>query len=430
MGPEHEPGQGQGDDMDDDAPRSNWLPPDDRLWRHPSEVRSYPAPTVVPARPSPVRGWLAGPLVRSVPLTILSGVVGAAACAGLLYATGAVGNSPVWKPQTAPATVVPRDAVPGTGPSGAAVVDTVEPWVVGLSVNGDQGVETGSGVALVTDGEDCYVVTDSALFTEAGTGAQVSVSTFAGATLAGRQTWVDASAGIAIVMVRWSPGSTPVLGTVANTQTGEEVYALGSPVMSAASGGSYFADGPVTDQVSYIQPPNDGSAALFSMLVADISVDSSAYGGPLVDASGNLIGITNPASSQMQKPALTYITPVDVVMADVSSLVRYGHLPVHAWLGITQATDLNGPEASRIGVQAAVRVDAIAAGSPLAKAGVKVNDVITAVAGTSTTSAGALVAWLADARPDQVVSVNWLHQGHRHSADVTLAVQPASPPGS
>jgi serine protease Do len=200
--------------------------------------------------------------------------------------------------------------------------------------------------------------------------------------------------------------------------------------MSAASGGSYFADGPITDQVSYIQPPNDGSAALFSMLVADMAVDTSAYGGPLVDGEGNLIGVTNPASSQMQKPDLTYITPVDVVMADVSSLVRYGHLPAHAWLGIMQATDVNGPEASQMGVQAAVRVDAIAPGSPLAKAGAQVNDVITAIAGTSTTSAGALVAWMADARPGQVVGVNWLHQGHRRSADVTLAAQPAAAPGS
>ena len=47
------------------------------------------------------------------------------------------------------------------------------------------------------------------------------------------------------------------------------------------------------DATSYLAPVNGGSNTMFSMLVADISVDASAYGGALVDGTGALIGITN-----------------------------------------------------------------------------------------------------------------------------------------
>jgi putative serine protease PepD len=357
-----------------------------------------------------------------LPLTVISGLLGAAACAGALYATGSLGTSITVKSVIGPTPYFSRsDPV-----AGLSVPDTVEPWVVGLSVNGDQGVELGSGVVLDTVGDDCYVVTDSELFAEAGSSTQVSVTTYAGAQKNGQLAQVDPSAGIAIVKVDWAPASTAVLGTVAEVQTGQEVFAVGSEWVSAAMDGSYFSSGPIDDQATYVQPANGGSGALFPMLVADMAVDQSAYGGALVDASGDLIGITNPASTQLQKPSLTYVTPIDTVMADVSQLVRYGRLGPHAWLGVEQASDLSGPGAQAMGVTAAVEADEVVAGSPLAKAGMEDGDIITAIGGNSMSSVGALLAWQALAKPGQVTQVNWLHAGHRRAANVTLVDQPSS----
>lgn len=307
-----------------------------------------------------------------------------------------------------------------------SVTGTAEPWVVGLSVDGNQGVEAGSGVVVTTDGEDSYVVTDSELFAEAGTDAQISVTTYAGANKVGNLVQIDGSAGIAVIKVVWAPSSTPVLGTVAEVQTGQQVFAVGSEAMSAAQSGSYFASGPITDQATYVGPVNGGSVALFPMLVADIALDSSAYGGALVDSNGDLIGITNSVSAQLQKPDITYITPIDTVVADVRQLIRSGHLAGHAWMGIIQATDISGPGATAMGITAAVEVDEVAPGSPLARAGLSDGDIITAIDGSSMPSVGALLAWLADAAPGQVADVNWLHQGHRRRANITLTTQPAT----
>ncbi|HXR22052.1 MAG TPA: hypothetical protein VN786_05815, partial [Acidimicrobiales bacterium] len=75
MDPEQLPPHGPGED-DDDHPGSPWLPPDDRLWRHPSEVRSNPS--VPGRRPSrSVGSWLVGLEGRTWLVGVISGVVGA-----------------------------------------------------------------------------------------------------------------------------------------------------------------------------------------------------------------------------------------------------------------------------------------------------------------------------------------------------------------
>jgi len=88
---------------------------------------------------------------------------------------------------------------------------------------------------------------------------------------------------------------------------------VGSPFMAGSSNGSYFAEGYMIDTSSYLQPVNGAADAMFSMLVADISVDTSAYGGALVDAAGDVIGITNPVTGPWSGPA------------DLRNTDRHGH---------------------------------------------------------------------------------------------------------
>jgi serine protease Do len=166
---------------------------------------------------------------------------------------------------------------------------------------------------------------------------------------------------------------------------------------------------------------------MYSMLVADLSVDPSAYGGAIVDSSGALIGIVNQVSNQLARPGLTYVTPIDTAMADMDGLIKAGgQATAHPWLGVLQATDISGPGAQALGVAGAIEVESVAVGSPAAKAGVVDDDVITAIEGHPAASVGALIAWLALAKPGEVVSVNWLHEARHRQADITLGTQPVS----
>jgi putative serine protease PepD len=427
MDPEQEPPHGPGEE-DDDNPGSPWLPPDDRLWRHPSEVRSNPS--VVARRPSRSAGrWLVGPEGRTWVVGVISGVVGALVCGGVLIATGAVNQpTPVFVTKTA------SHAASGTTPGGDAnaigILGSVAPSVVGLSVNGSQGVASGSGVIVSTDGQDCYILTDSALFSTAGSSSQVQVLSYWGQQKAGLLVGTDPSGGIAVVRVVMGapdPVDPAVPGSVADVQTGGTIYAVGSSGVAGQSNGSEFATGSIDDSMSYLQPVEGASGAMYSMLVADMSVDPSAYGGAVVDGSGALIGIANQVASQLAKPGFTYVTPIDTAMADMYAMIKAGgQAEVHPWLGILQATDISGPGAQELGVADAIEVESVAVASPASKAGIADNDVITAIAGHPAASVGALIAWLALAKPGEVVSVDWLHAGHRRQADITLGTQPAT----
>jgi S1-C subfamily serine protease len=429
MDPDEEQSPGPGDGPDDDPPGRPWLPPDDRLWRHPSEVRVNPATTRQAETAGFLGAWARRAELRIWFLGIIAGVVGALICTVVLVASGAVGTQQTVLNERPTATVAVT-ATPSDSQAGAtAVLPQVEPSVVGLSVNGPQGVESGSGIIVSTTDQYCYVLTDSSLFQEAGPNSQVQVVSNSGQTKAGYLVGTDPSAGIAVVRVVFLPlnsQSTVDLGSVANIETGEEVFSVGSPFMAGSSNGSYFADGYIIDTSSYLQPVNDATDAMFSMLVADISVDTSAYGGALVDAAGDVIGITNPVTGPLARTGLTYVTPIDTAMADVSSMIKYGKPAPHPWLGVLQANDVSGADIPHVSASGVVQVDTVASGSPAAKAGIADSDIITSVGGKGTSSVGELISWLADAKPGQVVSVDWLHNGKPRQADITLGDQPAS----
>jgi putative serine protease PepD len=438
MDPGEEAAHGHGEE-DDEGPSTPWLPPDDRLWRHPSEVRSNP-PTPVPAPSRGVRGWYRRPGSHLWIVGATSGVVGALLCAGILMAAGAVDRSAPPATDVA-ATGVSQGTRPTTGgstPNPPTIYDSVEPSVVGLTVTLDNGVVTGSGVVVESSGPTCYILTDSSPFTGATSSTQVVVESYLGESANGQFVGSDPSEGIAVFKAnlcvrtgRYPAVTSANLGTVANLQTGEEVFAVGSTSGAATAQASDFTSGFMDDATSYLAPVNGASNAMFSLLMANLSIDSTAYGGALVDSTGALIGITNEVPGP-SKPGFVYVTPIDTAMEDVPAIIKNGQAAAHAWLGVLEETDISSPAAQGLKVTAAIEVQDISTGSPAAKAGIADNDVITQIDGSTgnVSSVGAFVAWMATTTPGQVVNINWLHNGELHQAHLTLSTQPAVAAGS
>jgi putative serine protease PepD len=425
MGPDDQEEQGPGDDFEDEGPASAWLPPDDRLWRHPSEVAGGAGPTT---GPGPQQGRRrAGPYASPLLVGLASGLAGALLAVGVLVGSGVVdGGAPVATPVRTQATV--NSTRPASAQGLTALVDMVAPSVVGLDVTGAQGQAVGSGVILSSSGTNCYVVTDGALFAEAGPNSQVVVSDYWGGSAPGRLVGTDPSAGIAVVRYGRAPcaSNTATPGTVASVQTGEPVVAVGSSSVAVPNNVAPFTSGYISDTAAYLAPVNGATNAMYSMLVANLDMGQTGAGEPVVDGTGAVLGIANPVADPSSQPGLTYVTPIDTVMADLSSMMKTGQPAAHPWLGVTQADDVSGPGAQRLGVRGAVQVEGVAGGSPAAKAGLVTSDVVTAIAGQSISSVGALIAWLSSARVGQVCTLVWLHNGRTRRAVVTLGQQPAS----
>ena len=244
MDPGEEAAHGPGEE-DDEGPSTPWLPPDDRLWRHPSEVRSNPT-TPEPVPPRRPGRWFRGADARPWLIGATSGVVAALVCAGILMAAGAVDQPTTVTTHIASTGVqATTRSTAGSTPNLPAIFVSVEPSVVGLMVNGDSGVQPGSGVVVSSSGPTCYILTDSSLFTGASSSTSVQVMSYLGQQVKGHLIGTDPSDGIAVVRAdlcvrtgRYPAVTTAQLGTVADVQTGEEVYSIGSTAVAATTNGA------------------------------------------------------------------------------------------------------------------------------------------------------------------------------------------------
>jgi putative serine protease PepD len=421
-----EPGN-PGNPGDEEGPSTPWLPPEDRLWRHPSEVRAHPTGRDAGGPPAVAR-LVRAPNATTWLVGLASGCLGALITAGILLASGTVPTN------NQPVTSIKQVAPPATARTSAtatltSVLDQVDPSVVGITVNGPQGEQTGSGVIVTTSGEDSFILTDSVLFAGPGPANQVRVDTYWGTVANARVVGLDQAQGIALLKAALLPVknvATPNLGSVANVQDGEEVICVGSLSMAGSNGGPNFTVGYMSDVSDYVQPENGAADGMFSMLAADMNVSAWAYGGALVDTNGNVLGVVVEVPGQSSQAGLTYLAPIDTAMADATAMMKDGQPVAHAWLGILGATDLSGTGAQHLGLSGAVEVESVAAGSPAAKAGIADNDVVTSLNGRSVGSVGTLIEWMAGAKPGEVVNVGWRAGGSKWSKNITLGTQPGS----
>jgi hypothetical protein len=137
------------DDADDEGPGIGPpLPPDDRLWRHPSELTAWGSGSTPTTSATPPRGavW---------PIAVVAGLVGAALCGAALAVTGTLspgsGERVVEKVAVTPIVANPI-IEPADEDGVAALAERLAPAVVHLVVTSDSGTTPASGVIVRDDG--------------------------------------------------------------------------------------------------------------------------------------------------------------------------------------------------------------------------------------------------------------------------------------
>jgi len=196
------------DDEPDDAFGAP-LPPDDRLWRHPSELgpAGAAAPVTIVAAPS------RGPALLTTAL--VAGLVGVAATLAVLTLTGALDAS------TGPTAVetVQIESPKNPNASDLSIADRVIPAVVAVRGAGPTTLTSGAGVVFRTDG---YVLTTS----DAVDGAfVVDVTLHDGRTATASIVGVDAETDLAVLKV--DPAAIDRTELAAATGSTILTYALG-----------------------------------------------------------------------------------------------------------------------------------------------------------------------------------------------------------
>jgi putative serine protease PepD len=396
------------DDADDASTFGPLLPPEDRLWRHPSEVGAQGPAGIAPSGAGTVR--VDNP-TRSWGLAVMAGMVGAVLAVGcvVLVTDFESGRTPVGVPPTA--SLVPITTQHASGPDAVMkMASKVAPAVARLEVDGDV-----SGSAIVIRG-DGYLVTNAHLIEGKHT---VRVFLSDGRTFKAKLVGSDDETDVAVVKVTSRDLAAAALGSALDVQAGESCMSISSPGAEATQPvvivGVVRAVGRDVDR--------SGAAALRDMIETDAPVLAGASGGALVDADGHVIGLATSVDSDDGTGSAGYATPIDIARSVANDIIQTGHAR-HTWLGL-QGSDVDSDAAKRMHVDGAVVVRNVTDGSPAKTAGLAAGDVIVAFDGAAITSMSALLLTLRAHQAGDRVRVSYVRDDSRRSTVVTLTERPA-----
>jgi putative serine protease PepD len=344
--------------------------------------------------------------------------LGGGAGAGI-YAAASHGTPSAPVASTA-ATAQPA-AVKTTVSSLTQLYDNVTPGVVDITVDsnapssnfgfgpGGGGGTTqaeGSGFVVDTSG---HIVTNQHVVDGA---TSITVRFKDGKTAKAKLVGTDPSTDIAVIKVDVAASELHplTLGTSSTIEPGQEVVAIGSPFGLTET----MTSGIVSAIDRTIQAPNNYSIA--GAIQTDAPINHGNSGGPLLDTSGNVVGVNAQIESNSGgSDGVGFAIPIDSVKSVVNTLIAGGKVE-HAYLGIHV-----GDAANSAGAQ----ISSVQSGSPAAKAGVKAGDVITALDGKAITKADDLTAGISSHAPNDKVTLTVTRDGKTVTLDVTLGVRPS-----
>jgi S1-C subfamily serine protease len=145
---------------------------------------------------------------------------------------------------------------------------------------------------------------------------------------------------------------------------GEQVYAIGNPYGLSGS----MTVGIVSQLGRTIQDPVAGNFLVAGVIQFSAAINPGNSGGPLLDTSGQVVGVTTATVSSSQ--GIGFAIPSSTIIREIPYLVTTGGYSNYSYMGIeTVDNSLQLAEASGTSVTYGVLVETVTAGSPAASAG-------------------------------------------------------------
>jgi serine protease Do len=285
------------------------------------------------------------------------------------------------------------------------VARTASPTVVSVSRRGG----SGSGVIIRAEG---IIVTNAHVVGNART---VEVRTADGRTLAGTVLGTDQSVDIAIVRVSDRNLPAAPLGDSDKLEVGQLAIAIGNPLGLERT----VTRGVVS--ATNRDPTGIGIAA--GLIQTDAAINPGNSGGPLLDSSGRVVGINTAILAGTT--GLGFAVPINLAVDVLNQIAATGRVS-RAYLGIDMA-DIN-PEIARrfnLPVSEGIVVTALGRNTPAARAGIRLEDFITAFNGQPVRDGGDLRRMLRLTKPGDTARIEIVRGGRRSTVNVTLGTAPS-----
>ena len=355
--------------------------------------------------------------------SVFGGAVGAAGVVGVNSMLHKTGNTTILKGDRENTVIQIKEIDTEKLMSAAEVYASNVNSTVGITTSittnfwGYQTTSAASGSGFIIS-DDGYILTNHHVIEDS---SAVTVALYDGTTYDAKVIGYDASNDIAVLKVEAEGLEPVVLGDSANMNVGDSVVAIGNPLgeltFSLTSGAVSAMDREVT---------LSGNITM-DLIQTDCAINSGNSGGALFNMYGEVIGITNAKYSSSSGEAsidnIGFAIPINDIMPIVESIIEKGYI-AKPYIGVT-ISDVSA-EAQAYGIPVGAAVQAVTEGAPAQKAGLQVNDVITAVDGQAVTGRADLVETVGKTQAGDELTLTVYRMGQTLELKLTVEEQISS----
>jgi putative serine protease PepD len=305
------------------------------------------------------------------------------------------------------------------------VTGRVLPSVVTVVVTSADGTG-GNGTGAVVRG-DGYILTNEHVVSAAVDGGEVAVTWSDGTRSGAEIVGVDPPTDLAVIRAEDGFDGRAVLTPADpdDLQVGQPVVALGAPLGLSNT----VTAGIVSALGRYVPvPTGEGRVAhLLDTIQTDAAINPGNSGGPLVDCSGDQVGVNTAISTVPNSEGvagggsvgLGFAIPMSVAGPVADDLIEDGRAS-HPVLGLAARAVAPDPEQPPVGLE----VTAVVPGGPAEAAGLAPGDLIVEIDGDDATSSEQLVLATLRHEAGDTVEVAYRRSGDTRETGIVLAPAP------
>ena len=279
------------------------------------------------------------------------------------------------------------------------------------------GTQQGSGFVYTFDGRTVILTNYHVVQGTTDLSVTFSNGRAYAATVIGKDPYSD----LAVVLVNAPPlGVKPLIIVSSSTLVvGNQVIAIGNPYGLVGS----LTTGVVSGLGLTIVEDNANGFSIANIIQMSTPINPGNSGGPLLNAAGDVVGITTAIVSNSQ--GLGFAVPSNTILREIDSLITTGSYNGHSYLGLT-GEDMNYDLAKQYGssVTYGWRITSIVSGGP-SDGKLKVGDIIVALNNQTITNNDALASYLEEnTLPGNTLTMTVLRGTSQISIEVILGQRP------
>lgn len=288
--------------------------------------------------------------------------------------------------------------------------------------NGSQGM-TGVGTGIIMS-KDGYIVTNAHVIydDEYGYGEASSVQIQMSdeeTTYDARIVAYDKEADIAVLKIDADNLTPAEFGDSSSCEVGEMVVAIGNPL------GLQFQNTVTCGIISALDRKVTINDNTMTLIQTDTAINNGNSGGPLINSSGQVIGINSAKMSSTYSGEATvegigFAIPMSEAKSIVDDLINYGYVTGRPQLGIS-CQDVTEAVSQAYNIPVGAYIFSVTAGGAADQAGLQPGDVITGIQDQTISTTEELNAVKNQYKAGDTISLTYVRAGETKKVDVTLA---------